>query len=101
MPPSKAVAVSAVRECPKLCSLFQLLLSTPPDHHMNLATDPSLQVYGRFVNTYSVAAFTAQNPAAVRRDASLGGAGRCSTARAKGAVKYLQAASQAAQPERF
>jgi hypothetical protein len=57
---------------------------------MNRASEPSAHVYGRIANTYSVTAFTKQNPAAVNREADFGGAGRCRTARAKGAVKYLQ-----------
>jgi hypothetical protein len=63
-------------------------------HHMNRAIEPSTQVYGRSANTYRVAAVTQQKAAAVRSEASLGGGGRCSTTRAKGAVKYLQHAQQ-------
>ena len=59
-------------------------------YHMNRPAEPSTQTYGLKANTYSVAALTQQNPAAVNRDAALGGAGKCSAASTKGAVKYLQ-----------
>lgn len=58
---------------------------------MNRAVELSTQLYGRSAKTYRVATFTQQKAAAVSREpASLGGGGRCKTARAKGAVKYLQ-----------
>lgn len=61
-----------------------------PLHQMNRAVEPSTQLYGRSAKTYRVAAFTQQKAAAESREANLGGGGRCKTARAKGAVKYLQ-----------
>lgn len=58
-------------------------------HHMKRATDPSPHVYGLSTKTASVAALTAAYEAASAKLTARGGAGRCRTASAKGAVKYL------------
>jgi hypothetical protein len=56
---------------------------------MNRATEPSPHVYGRAANTSNVNAVTQAYAAANTADVRRGGGGRCSTASANGAVKYL------------